>query len=269
MDIIGFVYRQNPHLKRDLIAAKMRILPYDFISRVLRSAFMYAILSAIFIAMPTFREGWWIGLPIVVFFFVFFFFYTTQMQLPRAKMFKRIKAIDNDILFTGRYLLIKLSAGKPLLNALDDTARSPGAASAHIKEIVDEINFGTPIEEALRVAAETSPSKYMRKILFQIHSAIRVGIDVTSNLQSVLDEIENEQALEIEKYAKKLNTVALFYMIAAVVIPSLGLTIAMVVLALISFPVNAFIYGVMIVFIIIINIIFIMVFRGIRPAVNV
>jgi hypothetical protein len=92
---------------------------------------------------------------------------------------------------------------------------------------------------------------------------------VTSNLQSVLDEIENEQALEIEKYAKKLNTVALFYMIAAVVIPSLGLTIAMVVLSLISFQVNVLIYGLMLFFILIINIIFIMVFRGIRPAVNV
>jgi pilus assembly protein TadC len=269
MDIIGFVYGQYPHLKRDLIAAKMRIAPYDFISKNLRMAFMYAVLSAVLIAMPTFKEGWNPFLPVFGFVFVFLFFFMTQMQTPRARMAKRIKNIDNDVLFTGRFLLIKLSSGRPLLNALDDTARSPGYASLHVKEIVDDINFGTPIEEALRMAAETSPSKYMRKILFQIHSAIRVGIDVTSNLQAVLDEIENEQALEIEKYAKKLNTVALFYMIAAVVVPSLGLTIAMVVLALISFPVNAFIYGVMIFFIVIINLFFIMVFRGIRPAVNI
>jgi pilus assembly protein TadC len=168
MDVIGFVYRRHPHLKRDLIAAKMRIAPYDFISKVLRTAFTYAALSGIFVLMPTIKEGWWFGLPIVTFVLVFLFFYSTQMQLPKTKMIKRVKAIDNDVLFTGRYLLIKLSAGKPLLNALDDTARSPGAASAHIKEIVDEINFGTPIEEALRVAAENSPSKYMRKILFQI-----------------------------------------------------------------------------------------------------
>ncbi len=269
MDIVGYVYRRQPSLKRDLIAAKMRIHPYDYIGKSLKQAFVYGLLVAIIVSFPTMREGWPLFFPVIAFVVIFWFFFTSFMKMPRSKILRIIKDMDNDILFTGRYLLIKLSSGKPLLNAMDDTAKSPGAASRYIKEIVDEVNFGTPIEEALKEASELAPSRFMRKILFQIHSALRVGIDVTSNLQIVLDEIEHEQALEIERYAKKLNSLALFYMIAAVIIPSLGMTISMIILSLVSFEVNVFIYSAMIAFIIVINVIFMLLFRGIRPAVSV
>ena len=56
-----------------------------------------------------------------------------------------------------------------------------------------------------------SPSEKMKRILFHVNNALRLGIDVTGPLSSVLGEITKEQELEIKRYGKKLNTVIIFY----------------------------------------------------------
>jgi len=269
IDLVQIVYSMNPYVKRDLIAAHMHIAPRTFVRNSIRTAFMYAICFAILAFFVTSKAGLPIFIPVIVFIVLGYIFLTMQFKIPQVRLLHRVKAIDNDVLFTGRFLLIKLSSGKPLLNALNDTSKSPGAASLHIKEIVDDINFGTPIEKALQSAVDNSPSRHFRNVIFQITNSLKVGLDVTENLAIILQEIEDEQALEIEKYGKKLNSIALFYMILAVVIPSLGMTIFMVVATLISFTINGWIYAIMLIFIIFVNFFFIMAFRQIRPAVDI
>jgi flagellar protein FlaJ len=269
IDLVQMVYNMHPQIKRDLIAAHMKISPQDFIRRSLQSSFLYAVMLSLLSLMVVARAELPLFIPLIVFVAFFYIVLMLQLKAPQVRLSRRVKLIDNDVLFTGRFLLIKLSSGRPLLNALSDTAKSPGAASLHIKEIVDEINFGTPIEVALQLSVETSPSRYFRNVVFQITNALKVGLDVTQNLETVLSEIEAEQALEIEKYGKKLSSVALFYMILGVVIPSLGMTIFMVVATLVSIQINVWIYGLMLFFIIAVNFAFIIVFRQIRPAVDI
>lgn len=269
MDLIQRIYKSYPRLKQELIAAHMKISPHDYIKRALRTSFIYAVLFTVIAAFPIIKIGFNVLLALPLGIIVFYFIMWVQFHLPRIILMRRVREIDNEVLFAGRFLLIKLGAGRPLLNALDDTAKSYGTASKYFKEIVDDINFGTPIEEALERAMELSPSRYFKKILFQINNALRVGIDVTENLATLLEEIELEQALEIEKYAKKLSSLALFYMIIAVVIPSLGMTIFIVVASLLSIPVGFAIYAIMIIFIVLVNLMFMSLFSSIRPTVNI
>jgi len=149
-----------------------------------------------------------------------------------------------------------------------DTSKSYGVASKYIKEIVDDIDVGNPIEQALESAMNNSPSKKFRKILFHINNALKLGINVTKPLESVIEEITSEQELEIKKYGKKLNSIVIFYMLLAIVFPSIGMTMFIVIASFINFPVGLKEFLVIIFFIVIIQLIFISMFRAIRPQVN-
>jgi pilus assembly protein TadC len=184
----------------------------------------------------------------------------------KAKIKKREREIDREVLFVGRYLLVKLYSGRPLLNALVETASSRGIAAKYIKEVVDDIGTGSTIEEALNNAMIYSPSDKLRKILFQINNALQLGIDVTGPLESVLEEITKELELEIKKYGKKLNTLVIFYMLAAVIVPSLGVAMFIVISSFLNFPITLRGLLILVFFIVVLQFVFMTLFRSIRPA---
>tara|TARA_Y100000310_G_C20619558_1_gene782518 strand:+ start:917 stop:1573 length:657 start_codon:yes stop_codon:yes gene_type:complete len=201
---------------------------------------------------------------IVIFFTVFNFAFFKLKGI----IIQRQKEIDREVLFAGQYLLIKLYSGKPLLNALIDTTKSYGVASKYIKEIVDDVDTGSSIEKALQNAMIYSPSEKFRKILFHINNALRLGIDVTKPLSAVLGEITREQETEIKRYGKKLNTLVIFYMLAAIVMPSIGMTIFIVISSFISFTISISHFLIAIFFIVIMEFLFISLFKTIRPTIN-
>jgi len=199
-------------------------------------------------------------------FFVLIFEYSVISIKSRIR--HREREINKEVLFVGRYLLVKLYSGRPLLNALVETANSRGVAAKYIKEIVDDINTGSTIEDALNSAMVYSPSEKLRKVLFHVNNALQLGIDVTKPLESVLEEITKEQELEINRYGKKLNTLVIFYMLAAVIIPSLGVAIFIVISSFINFPIGFGGMVVFIFFIVVLQFIFITLFKSIRPMVS-
>ena len=186
----------------------------------------------------------------------------------KSQIKKRQREIDREVLFVGRYLLVKLYSGRPLLNALIETASSRGIASKYIKEVVDDIDTGNTIEDALGNAMIYSPSDKLRRILFHINNALQLGIDVTKPLESVLEEIAREEELEIKKYGKKLNTLIIFYMLAAVILPSLGVAMFIVISSFINFPLSLWGLSVFVFFMVVLQFIFITLFKSIRPMVN-
>ncbi|MFW5746477.1 MAG: type II secretion system F family protein [Nanoarchaeota archaeon] len=268
VDLVNYVYNKNPHLKKQLLEAHMPIHPKAFLARSLKSSAMYSFLLSVFAAFPLHKADMPLILAAFAFPVVFLFMFNMQMQIPKAAIKKRGKEMNNEVLFAGRYLLVKLSSGRPLFNALIDASQSYGIASKYFKEIVDDITFGTPIEDALENAVELSPSSGFKKILFQIHNALKTGTDVTRSLQTTIDEIESEQQIEIERYAKKLSSISMFYMLAAIVVPSLGLTMFVVITALLSIQLTSAVYIALALFIVMTQMFFMSVFKSIRPSVN-
>lgn len=202
----------------------------------------------------------------------FFATFFMVIKSPVTAISKRQREFDREVLFAGRFILVKLHSGKPLFNAFIDASKSYGVASGYFKEIVDDINMGTPIEKALEKAMIYSPSEKFKKILFQMTNSLKVGIDVSDSLSSVLDEISNEQMLEIQRYSKKLNSLSLFYMLAAIVIPSLGTAILAVVGSLMGFLRDnssaSKIFFVVCIVIFVIQFFFIAIFKTTRLSVN-
>lgn len=248
--------------------AHLKETPEEFINKNLKKSLIYTFLLAtlfFFVLDKAKLPKLWI---ILIFIVIFFMFFNFGLLKVGGMIKKREREINTEVLFIGHYLLVKLYSGRPLLNALIETSKSKGIAAKSIKEIVDDIDTGSPIENALENALLYSPSEKFRKILFQINNALRLGINVTKPLESVIKEIANEQELEVKKYSKKLNTIVIFYMLVAIVIPSIGMTIFIVLSSFINFPITLREFFVVVFFIALLQIMFISMFKSIRPMVN-
>lgn len=255
-------------LKSELRIAHLPYTPLQYVNKNIKVTALYASLSTILFFFMLQKAGLSFLLLIPIFVILFILFFEYSLLTVKAQIRKREREINKEVLFVGRYLLVKLYSGRPLLNALIETANSRGIAAKYIKEIVDDIGTGSTIENALNNAMVYSPSDKLRRILFHINNASQLGIDVTKPLESVLEEITKEQELEIKKYGKKLNTLVIFFMLTAVILPSLGTAIFIVISSFLNFPIDLKGLLIFIFFIVVLQFFFITLFKSIRPMVN-
>ncbi len=260
--------KASPNLKRDLRIAHIRASPEEFARKSAISALYLsaAITALLFFLFP--RLGISIVLLPLVFIFLLFFFFVFMLQSVKGVIRKREREINMEVLFAGRYLLVKMESGTPFFNALIDASNSYGVSAKYFREIVDDINTGVPIEQALENAREYNSSEKFKRILWQMLSAIRSGTDVTESLKGVLRAITAEQVIEIKAYGKKLNSLMLLYMIVAGVIPSLGITLLIVISGFIGFQLGTGHFIAIVVILAIVQLMFLAIIRSIRPMVN-
>ena len=246
----------------------MPYTPIQYVGKNLKLTFVYALLFTYLFFFILKKAKLPLPLLAPIFVILYFLLFEYSLLNIKAKIRKREREIDMEVLFVGRYLLVKLYSGRPLLNALIETSSSRGIASKYIKEIVDDIGTGSTIEDALSNAMIYSPSDKLRKILFHINNALQLGIDVTKPLESVLQEITKEEQLEINKCGKKLNMMVIFYMLAAIILPSLGTAMFIVISSFLNFAIDLKGLLVFIFFIVVLQFVFITLFKSIRPMVN-
>jgi flagellar protein FlaJ len=155
-------------------------------------------------------------------------FFNYFIKAPNVKIHKLEKSINKEIVFASRFLIIEIESGVPIYNCFVNISRVYPAIGVYLKGIVDRVNMGTSMEDAINEAIEMVPSSNLRKFLWQILNAIKTGADVTQALNSVLEQIIKEQKIEVEEYGRKLNPLAMFYMLIAVIVPSLGTTMLII-----------------------------------------
>ncbi|MCF7871433.1 type II secretion system F family protein [Candidatus Woesearchaeota archaeon] len=269
MSLADIIASKNPHLKKELKVARIEKTPTEIVKQSLQFA-TYTTFGFTFLLFLFFlKEGTELTWLLLIAPILYYLMYNFNMLKIKSSILKRKKEIDKDVLFAGRYLLVKLNSGQPLINALIDASKSYGVANKYFKEIVREIELGKPLENTLTEQAEYSPSEKFRKILFQISNALKIGIDVTEFLEATLDEIAQQQLIEINRYGKKLNSITLFYMLFAVVMPSLGITIIVIVLGLGGSPIDNNFFVSLLFLITCIQIMFLAVYKSIRPNINI
>jgi len=258
-----------PELKDKLRSAALKKKPDEFIKECLSNAVIMAFLISILAVLALLKLELNPALAIVVFIIVFFILFALFLKRLDVMINKRAREIDRDVLFAGRFLLVKLNSGKPLINSIIDASKSYGVASKYFMEIVQDIDLGTPMEEALQNAYKHTPSKKFKKILFQINNALKIGVDVSLSLENTLEEISQEQLIEIQRYGKKLNSLTMFYMLAAIVVPSLGITLFSVIASMVSITVDMSLFAVVLFFLALVQFVFLSIFKSIRPNLNI
>ena len=227
-----------PGLKIKLKQAGMEDKSEDFIKKTFVSAFYMTtgLVVALFLVLAKLNVLKGVLFFIVPIVFIIMFFY--MIRLPDVRISKKEKDISKEIVFAGRFLIIELESGVPLYNAMVNVSKNYEVIGRYFKEITDKVDFGTSMEDALNEAVEFIPSNDFRKILWQIINSIRTGSNVAKSLYSVMEQITKDQITEVDKYGKKLNPLAMFYMIIAVILPSLGMTMLIILSSFIQFELS-------------------------------
>jgi len=232
------VSKEFPTLRLKLKQAGMDDKPEDFIKKTFISAFYMTtgLVIVVFLVLAKFdvlKGFMFLAVPIV-----FFMMFLYMIKLPDLKISRKDKEVSREILFAGRFLIIELESGVPLYNAMINVSKNFKVVGQYFKELTDKVDLGTSMEDALNEAVEFVPSNDLRKILWQIINSIRTGSNVSQSLYSVMNQITKDQINEVNKYGKKLNPLAMFYMIIAVILPSLGVTMLIILSSFIKFELS-------------------------------
>ena len=215
--------RNFPDLRTLLAQANLKVTPEDFIADCLKKSLMVTVgLNIVLTLMLLKFEKSLVLLAIslpVIYFVMFFYF----MNMPKTIIKTKINEIDREIIYAGRFLLVELSAGVPLFEAMRNASKSYKYIGKHFNEILERLEIGMPIDKAIDEVLEITPADNFRKIMWQINNSLKTGGDVTVALKAIIEQISKEQMIAIQNYGKKLNPLIMFYLIIAVIFPSLGI----------------------------------------------
>lgn len=228
-DFFRFIASKKPELKNELKQAEIDSSPLEFVRKSFISSFMLSfVLGIVFIGglLSAMQRPLYIAL--IAFPLIFFLSFNYFLQLPSVLKIKKAKEINKEIVFATRFLIIETEAGVPLYNCFINMSKTYKHIGKHFKTIVESVNLGTPMEDAINDAIQVCPSKNLQKIFWQILNTLHTGSDVTKPLNSVLEQIIKEQKIEVEEYGRRLNPMAMFYMMVAVIAPSLGTTMLII-----------------------------------------
>ncbi len=182
-----------------------------------------------------FVQSMWIFLLLPLGVLAGFFYFIRYVDLKIQKLRDKV---DEEIVYAGRFLIIELESGVPIYDAFKNLSRNYETIGKFFGDIVQDVNFGTTLEDALEKGLQETPSPRLRKILWQVLNSLRTGSDVKDSLNSVIDQIVREQQIEVKEYGRKLNPLAMFYMMIAVIVPSLGTTMLVVMATFIGFSLS-------------------------------
>ena len=105
------------------------------------------------------------------------------------------------------------------------------------------------------------------QLLEQLKNALETGADLKDSLKSTMNEITNQRIVEISAYGKKLAPLAMFYMIAGTIVPSLGAAMLVIASSFINIRITLAVLLGLVGLLVIVQYFFLLLFKAIRPAV--
>lgn len=209
-----------------------------------------------------------ISLSILAFlvFFSFLFFYF--LNKPHYTFIQNEKIIETEIVSAIRFLILELKTQESLFEAIKQTSKNFAAVGIFLDEIVNNVSLGKTLEQSLQEVVEICPSTHLRNIFWQLLNSLQTGADITTSLKVQLDDIIEAQKIRVEEYGRELNAFSLFYMMVAIIIPTIGFTILSAVLTFVGIPISLTLLILLWIFLSIIQYFFITMITKRRPAVE-
>ncbi|HDI73150.1 MAG: hypothetical protein DRO76_02900 [Candidatus Altiarchaeales archaeon] len=155
--------------------------------------------------------------------------YVQLVAYPKVIVNRRIRDLERNLLFALRTILVQIRSGVPIFDAFVSIATGKyGQISDEFKIVIEKSRAGVPVVDTLEELAIRNPSLYFRRAIWQLLNAIKSGSDIGENLASIIDSLSKEQLVQIGRYKSILNPLAMMYMMIAVIIPSLGITVMII-----------------------------------------
>jgi archaeal flagellar protein FlaJ len=217
-------------LEFDLQKAELDIDPERFALAALFSAMIYGIIfvfvGLMFGVVITKSLGGTtilisLALGVMSFLAILFF----HLLTPKITANQIAKLVEQDLLFALRTLLIQISSGMSLFEAMRSISRSKyGQVSKEFGDAVKDINAGMSESAALERLAFKTKSEIFKRTIWQTITTMKSGGSVVTALQSEVAALMDQQEETIQNYAAELNLWTLIYLIIAAALPSLGVT---------------------------------------------
>ncbi len=240
-----------PGLKYDLIQANMRIPADSYLAVCFLSAFLWGFLVfglilalQLSVAGVPFPEAVRAASPGGLLFLMFYLYFTSY---PKVYAGKIAQSVDKDLIFALKDLLLQVSVGIPLYNAMVNVSRAEyGTVSSEFAETVRQVRVGMPMEAALEHMAIRTNSEFMKKAVWQIRNGWKAGASLKGVLQSLVVDLMNNKRNLIKGYGQELNMWVLVYLLFAVVAPTIGTTLLVVMSAMTGASVTPYTFGMLI-----------------------
>lgn len=164
-----------------------------------------------------------------------FFVFIQQILYPKLLLRKRVRAIERNLMPALQNILIQLNSGVPVFNILVNiSAGNYGDLSREFEKAVKEINAGMSQVEALEEIASNNPSMLFRRAIWQLANGMKAGADMGAVMGEIINALNEQQVIQIQNYGGQLSPLAMFYMLIAVIVPSLSVTFIIVIASFIS-----------------------------------
>ncbi len=258
-------------LESSLKAAHVKGSLYDFIKRMLLVSLVLSILIGAVIFALLYKDGQNIAVSVllgaVITVAAFQMVFNSFLNYPKGKSKVSTKLIERDIIFAARDMMISLRSGMPLFNAITYVSTGYGDSSLEFKKIIERVQVGTPLVDAIDEVIAQTKSPSFRRLLLQASVSIRSGADVLGSLQSVVDQLSQERIITMRTYGQKLNLISMMYMLFGIILPSMGIAVFIILTTFIPlFTITTTILLFALVGIFFIQVIFLKVIKDSRPA---
>ncbi len=265
-----------PTLQNDLREAGISVEYIDYISAgILTAVLLLAVLGGVagLLSLVALKRGLLstkllailvfmiIGVPVI---YLFYF-----LNYPKLKAGKRKRLIDEKVTFAVREIMIKVGSGVPIFNALLDVANGDyGMISTEFAYTVQEIESGVPQDKALEHLSARVPSQALKRAIDILINAIKSGSDVHGTLVLINDMLIQKQQSDMKSYAGELTPMSMGYMMVSVVLPSLGMSVFVILGSLAKINIVALIYLIPVI-LVVFQVFFMGMVSSRRPAIGV
>lgn len=192
-----------------------------------------------------------------------------QRNYPRVFSLNKQRNIERNLLPALQDMTVQLNSGVPMFRIMTSIAEAKyGDVTNEFKNIIKEINSGVSQIDAIEKYAKLNTSPYFRRILWQISNGLRAGTDMNIVIHESIKNLSEEQAIQVQSYGSKLNPLIMFYMLIAIILPSLGVTFLIILSSLLGIGERAvqLIFFAIFAFVIFMQIMFIGMIKSRRPS---
>lgn len=269
LPIASIIVKKNNFFENEFSESKKEISPVEYVSGILASGIIgFFIFLVAFILLGNALDLMPNFIPIAILVSMLFGagLIFQPIALLKLESIRKIKLMEKDLLFALKYIHIRIKSGISLYDAMVGVAYGDfGEVSKEFKKTIKEISGGIDEIRALENMALRNPSPYFRRVVWQITNNMRAGTDIANVLKTITEALVDEHKLLIRRYGSELNPIILMYMMLTIVIPSLGVTVIVVMSAFSGIIVPVYLFYIIPVLLLALQFVFISIIRTKRP----
>ena len=223
-----------PNLEQDLIRADTGIKAAEYLdTMMINSLFFLVLFFGLFVALlirvglKPLQESLITGgaYSIATFLLVLLLF----IRYPHILAGKRSEAVERYLIFALKEVLLQVSSGISLYTAILNISKQKyGAVSDEFGIVARDVNAGMPLEKAFERLALRTTSPFLQRTVWQLVNGMRAGSAQQGVLRVVINDATVEKRTKIRDFAQELNLWGLLYMTFAVAVPSIGMTMMII-----------------------------------------